>query len=730
MPRTGSVLLLPVLLTASVFGAVSGDPTVFDAGVWVQHPGIAVGKLRASDTQMTTLVGDTNGYLHAWYPNGTERTGFPKLINDQTYATSHGGTVATANYSVNSTPALVDINGDGDLEIFVGSGDGWVYGLKWDGTNLPGWPQFTDVSPPNHLYGVFASPAVADVDRDGTLEVIVGAWSHWLYVWKADGTLQWRYDALDTIWSSAAVADLDGDGYLEIVVGCDWTEPSNPVNGGGGILLVFRHNGTQLSGWPKYINQVIWSSPAIADIDNDGDLDIIVGTGNYYTNRPRYVNGYDWQGNALPGWPVTLPLLPGAPTPDSSSRLGVFASPALADVDSDGKLEVLVGDMFCAFHCINWDGSIRWSTHVGTDWTSFTQFSSPAVGDIDGDGGLEVVTGGCIHLFAFNALTGALKTGYPINTALPTGNPSYPMITWSSPTIADVDGDGLIEVLIGNGCKDWPGVADAGGVNVYHESGTAVPAGQTAGPTGVAWSVAPWPRFRRSNTGTGSLSDAANFTIGGYLGVGTETPQRAVHLVGPNAVFRMDRSADTAAFLLVRTDDLGNPLKTFVVGANASGPNQGEFIINDIGAAVGGAGQRRMTIANTGDTLFGGNVSATSFLPASSLGLKTNIHLLDNPLGKLKRLAGVRFDWKSTGQASLGVIGEQVAGVLPEVVSRERATGLVKGVSYDSLVALLLESSKAQQRQLETLRARREQLRRLLEDLTESNQRQEERVKP
>ena len=121
------------------------------------------------------------------------------------------------------------------------------------------------------------------------------------------------------------------------------------------------------------------------------------------------------------------------------------------------------------------------------------------------NGGFEVVTGGGIYLFAFNALTGASKTGYPINTALP-GNPNYPMITWSSPTIADVDGDGLIEVLIGNGCKDWPGVADAGGVRVYHESGTAVPAGETAGPTGVAWSVAPWPRFRRSNTGTGSLS--------------------------------------------------------------------------------------------------------------------------------------------------------------------------------------------------------------------------------
>ncbi len=511
MPRLGSVLLFALLLSASLLGGVTGSPSVFNAGVWVQHPGVAVGKLRPSDTQMTTVVGDTNGYLHAWYPNGTERSGFPKLLSDQTYATTHGGTAGTENYFVNSTPTLVDINGDGDLEIFVGSGDGWVYGLRPNGTNLPGWPQFTGISLANGLYGVFASPTVADVDSDGTLEVIVGAWSHYMYVWNADGSVQpgWPFDNTDTIWSSAAVADFDRDGYLEIVVGGDWTEPLNPVNGGGGVLRMFRYDGTEMTGWPQRMNQVIWSSPAIGDVDDDGDLDIIVGTGNFYLNRAKYVNGYDWQGNTLPGWPVVLN------PPVADSRLGVFASPALVDLDADGKLEVLIGDMLCVLRCINYDGSVRWSRQVGTDINAFVQFSSPAVGDIDGDGRLEVVTGGGWHLFAFDALTGAPEAGYPIETGYPDLG-GTPMVTWSSPTIADVDGDGLVEILIGNGRKDWsPYVPpSAGGVRVFHESGTAVPSGQVAGPTGVAWSVAPWPRFRRGNTGTGSLSDAPS-AIGG-----------------------------------------------------------------------------------------------------------------------------------------------------------------------------------------------------------------------
>ena len=220
-----------------------------------------------------------------------------------------------------------------------------------------------------------------------------------------------------------------------------------------------------------------------------------------------------------------------------------------------------------------------------------------------------------------------------------------------------------------------------------------------------------------------------DFNLGGYLGVGIDVPQRAVHLWGPNAVFRMDRSMDTAAFVLVRTDATGNPLKTFVVGADASGLDQGEFIINDIGAAVGGGGQRRLTISNAGDVSFGGSLTGASFLPASSLGLKTNIRPLENALGKVKALTGVRFDWKASGQASLGVVAEEVARALPEAVLRAPKTGLFEGVNYDSLVAALIESAKAQLRQIETLRVQRERLLELLEKLSRANDQLENRSK-
>ena len=104
-------------------------------------------------------------------------------------------------------------------------------------------------------------------------------------------------------------------------------------------------------------------------------------------------------------------------------------------------------------------------------------------------------------------------------------------------------------------------------------------------PTAVwAWDI----------TGTG--------TVETDLGVGTETPARQVHVRGENAVFRMDRDRDGPAFMLVETA-LGNfntIWKTFVVSTVASGVNNGQFVINDLGTAVAGAGTRRLTIANDG----------------------------------------------------------------------------------------------------------------------------------
>jgi len=87
----------------------------------------------------------------------------------------------------------------------------------------------------------------------------------------------------------------------------------------------------------------------------------------------------------------------------------------------------------------------------------------------------------------------------------------------------------------------------------------------------------------------------------GFVGIGTTSPARSVHLVGDNACFRMDRNVDSSAFILVRTDPTFSTVwKTFYVGVNASGVNNGEFFIGDAGTAVSGASTLRLWIDNGG----------------------------------------------------------------------------------------------------------------------------------
>jgi len=151
------------------------------------------------------------------------------------------------------------------------------------------------------------------------------------------------------------------------------------------------------------------------------------------------------------------------------------------------------------------------------------------------------------------------------------------------------------------------------------------------------------------------------------------------------------------------------------VGTNATGADQGEFIINDLGTAVGGLGNRRMTINNTGDVAFTGTVAAPAFIQTSSLALKTNVRTFEDALETVNRLRGVRSDWRDSGKAAVGLIAEEVENVVPEVVAHEG--GAASGVSYASLVAVLVEAVKEQQKTIDEQRGAFEAQQRTIERL-------------
>lgn len=94
-----------------------------------------------------------------------------------------------------------------------------------------------------------------------------------------------------------------------------------------------------------------------------------------------------------------------------------------------------------------------------------------------------------------------------------------------------------------------------------------------------------------------------------------------------------------------------------------------------------------------------GDVTAANFRSRSDGNLKQNVETVKNSLSKVTSLRGVKFDWKENNETSYGVIAQEVAEVIPELVYEDN----IKTVNYNGLVGVLIEAIKDQQRSINTL---------------------------
>ncbi len=174
--------------------------------------------------------------------------------------------------------------------------------------------------------------------------------------------------------------------------------------------------------WCVEVDEPVYSSPIVIDIDKDGSKDILVGFG-LFTARPGGICCIENNGSIK--W-----------TYDVSSC--VVSSPAIADIDNDNSLDIIFNCKNNITYCLNFDGTLKWEYDLG-HWS----YATPCIADLDGDGSFEII-----------AMAGSTKVLEGVITCLsPTGIEiwSYytPGWTHSSPLVADLDKDGKLEVIAG-----------------------------------------------------------------------------------------------------------------------------------------------------------------------------------------------------------------------------------------------------------------------------------------
>jgi ribosomal protein S4 len=94
-------------------------------------------------------------------------------------------------------------------------------------------------------------------------------------------------------------------------------------------------------------------------------------------------------------------------------------------------------------------------------------------------------------------------------------------------------------------------------------------------------------------------------------------------------------------------------------------------------------------------------IDAPFFNTTSDIRLKDNIQTINNALDKVASIRGVTFTWKENGNASMGIIAQEVEAVAPEVIGE---TNGYKAVNYDGLIGLLIESIKDLKKEIEALK--------------------------
>jgi hypothetical protein len=376
---------------------------------------------------------------------------FGRLLHfRQTSAGSAAFRLVTAEFSgieegSYSTPNFTDIDGDGLLDLVVGDYEGTLRRFEQDAARsmvfVPVSQGFEGID-----VGRYSVPCFTDLDQDGLLDMLVGELDGNInrYEQNAAGTAEFILveDTLGGIdvgsRATPTVADLDGDGLLDLLCGEN-----------GGKIVHYEQKTPGSNEFDRISNDVrdvrgyeIRSAPCVTDFEGDGLLDLIVGEDS--GNLKHFIQqGHSANEFSLVDFNVT-----------GLYDLCKYSAPAVCDLDNNGKLDLFIGDQDEMLMRLEQENPkserFKWiATGINPVLKLNFNYISPFFEDIDRDGLPDLIAGTnmgvLLHFEQDPSSPGAFILVSENFSGINVGGNS-------SPAFTDLDGDGLFDLVVG--CED------------------------------------------------------------------------------------------------------------------------------------------------------------------------------------------------------------------------------------------------------------------------------------